>query len=241
MLMCWFIFRFKKLKRNLIKVITQKLNYSISLTYIFQQQKMSRRGKRISPESSYDYNQGDTNNYIVVASPRRTVTRMTRMDEYDDSGMTSRSSGGSYTIKHVKSKSTTFLPSSTINVNGESYGDYPNYQQVFPSPQPDYSFGGMRGGNNSYAPRRIYRIEVEDQYPDQFGTYMVSPRSMNGQSPPQRRHYVPPTPKNQIYERLLKKKVIRKPNHRVEIDEPVMRDKPSMNRPVVHGGAVVYK
>ena len=32
-----------------------------------------------------------------------------------------------------------------------------------------------------------------------------------------------------------------KPNHRREIDEPVVRDKPILNKPVIRGGAVIHK
>jgi hypothetical protein len=32
-----------------------------------------------------------------------------------------------------------------------------------------------------------------------------------------------------------------KPNHRREIDEPVIRDKPILNKPVIRGGAVIHK
>jgi hypothetical protein len=189
---------------------------------------MSRREARISPDS---YNDGEL--YLTTPSPRRTATRITRLDDYDDGlRVTSRSSGGSYTIK--RTKSTTFLPGNVINVNGESYGDHPNYQQAFPT---EYTYGPRAAVNTTQRPRRVYRIEVEDQYPDSYSSPNSSPRGVTRNT----RRYVPPAPKNQLYERILKKKVILKPNHRIEIDEPVMKEKPSPNRPVVRGGVVVYK
>jgi hypothetical protein len=81
--------------------------------------------------------------------------------------------------------------------------------------------------------------------------YLIIPSSRNHASmhnlPAQfdkpKHSYEPPEPKNQLYERILKTKLLKnKPNHRVEIDAPVKpRDKPNLNKSVVHGDAIIYK
>jgi hypothetical protein len=162
------------------------------------------------------------------------------------------------------------VPGNEINVNGESYGDYTNYRPQLMSRAESRansrgtvvvsSMDNKRSSSNQSGEvsprRRVYRIEIEEPtYVNRNQTYVVSntqytPRRVIVETPRMttvavapvyRRSYVPQEPKNQLYERILKNKVIRKPNHRVEIDMPVVREKPSMNRSVVRGGAIIYK
>lgn len=87
---------------------------------------------------------------------------------------------------------------------------------------------------------RVYRPPPKPQQEVVARTQSVDwvPRRSYMYAPPERKaEYKPPKP---LYKSILNKPV-RKPNHRREIDEPEIRDKPTPNKNVIHGGAVVYK
>ncbi|CAF1017102.1 unnamed protein product [Brachionus calyciflorus] len=113
-----------------------------------------------------------------------------------------------------------------------------------------------------HAPRRrrsaekvyVYENEYEDFLDDDF-SYKYQPE------PPQRVYFAANSrntnksksveqlsprkqpvyqSKNTLHKNILNQKM-KKMNHRREIDEPEIRDKPISNKPVIYGGAVVYK
>lgn len=102
--------------------------------------------------------------------------------------------------------------------------------------------------NFYYSPRRkaqekLYMVEDDDY--EEFDPISYKPQRMyvpaksrNGYKSrsvdlPQRKA---PQPKPFVFGPTF-----RKPNHRREIEEPVIRDKPILNKPVLYGGAVVHK
>jgi hypothetical protein len=94
----------------------------------------------------------------------------------------------------------------------------PRYEQYLDD-EPLYEYSGVR--DRVYAPVKSRSVE-----------YLPARRTAMEGEPII--HYSPP-------KRTVVNKNFKKPNHRREVDEPQIRDKPILNKPVIHGGAVVYK
>lgn len=218
--------------------------------------------RRTSGDDYYNYDEEVnmmTNSSMTLAN--LTSRRPTQTSYIEMPTHRSPSQGG-YVVK--KKWSTTFLPE--FNVNGETYDVappsttsgrrtqskmmfqsqtayypdedmepemyYPPTPQMYPPAKrsPTYTVINAKPTTTtttSCSPRRY----TEPQMP----TYSYTPRGG-------KQVYAPTTPKNQLYELIIKKKSIAKPNHRVEIEKPVVREKAVIsNKPVVVGGVLVYK
>jgi hypothetical protein len=108
---------------------------------------------------------------------------------------------------------------------------YPN-EYIYDDEEPYYTY--------EHTPRSRYYRPVRKVHSQLIPTPRTQSYEWNKQSP--RKTLVPmePLARNRPRE-VIYNNNIKKRNHRFEIDEPVIRDKPTPNKNVIYGGSVVYK
>lgn len=196
------------------------------------QQTPKPKTRYVIADNSQPYYKDDNIVYVTKKKPQIT-TKSNYVYIDDDDGYEYEDYEDIYDYKSKKYTPVIISPRSKPKV--EKYyikpDRYPN-EYLYDDEEPVYSY--------EPSPRsRVYRPTRKVQ-PQVIPTPRTQSYDWNKQSPRKALVPIEPSPRSQPRE-VVYKNNIKKRNHRFEIDEPVIRDKPTPNKNVIYGGSVVYK
>lgn len=208
---------------------------------------MSRRVYQIAAPSKQSYaNYSDSEEYVIVRQKPNITPRTQYIVQGEEDDESDVETVYMLNGKYYKNRPVVAAKPSNVVYAVEGYDDYSS-PEVIISPR-----------SKSKAANQIYYVGESDDdqmYSPRSRVYVPNrtraapvPRSQSidwvSRENPSRTYVLskPASTRNQLHEVIMNKKLPpKKINHRREIEEPKVRDRPLPNKPVIHGGAVVYK